>query len=414
MAAFVRTNYLRPYPPKTVAAGTIRFFGDSFTAGNGASDAAHSYVSLLQQAAEWSGTNLGVGGRQATQVAASDIYPLTIIDGDISTLLVGYNNARHLGSDAVGLTTYEQTLRACVARLAIPHARWKHGADNSITFSGSDWTSASSTYSGKVNSKYTQTNGATATQTLYGAAIYISYTCRKNLGGGDGGSFTVTVDGTVYATVDTNSAALDDGPPSFWPHVVRIGGLAPGAHTVVVTAISNGSQFVQIEGYATNNGPTSNAPRVYVGTIPVMNTLGYALGSPTYSNATDAIIDSYNRVLRRVVTDFSADGLLVTLAEVSQAYNPWDGITSQTDENIHPNDLGHSRIAQAFLAAVNNAPTLRERSPFGDVGDVGRAVARARTALESRTAIFASLPTADPHVSGQLWNNSGTLKVSAG
>ena len=32
----------------------------------------------------------------------------------------------------------------------------------------------------------------------------------------------------------------------------------------------------------------------------------------------------------------------------------------------------------------------------------------------SGTVIFSDLPTADPTVAGQLWNDTGTLKVSAG
>ena len=32
----------------------------------------------------------------------------------------------------------------------------------------------------------------------------------------------------------------------------------------------------------------------------------------------------------------------------------------------------------------------------------------------SGTVIFSGLPTADPHVVGQLWSNSGVLTVSAG
>lgn len=42
----------------------------------------------------------------------------------------------------------------------------------------------------------------------------------------------------------------------------------------------------------------------------------------------------------------------------------------------------------------------------------------AATSITSLTAsgivIFSGLPTADPVVAGQLWNDAGTLKVSAG
>ena len=34
--------------------------------------------------------------------------------------------------------------------------------------------------------------------------------------------------------------------------------------------------------------------------------------------------------------------------------------------------------------------------------------------INASTLIFPSLPTTDPAVAGQLWNDAGTLKVSAG
>ena len=34
--------------------------------------------------------------------------------------------------------------------------------------------------------------------------------------------------------------------------------------------------------------------------------------------------------------------------------------------------------------------------------------------IESGATVIVTLPTADPHVSGQLWNNAGVVKVSGG
>lgn len=41
-------------------------------------------------------------------------------------------------------------------------------------------------------------------------------------------------------------------------------------------------------------------------------------------------------------------------------------------------------------------------------------VAASRNISTSGTVKFTSLPTADPHVAGQLWANSGVVTVSAG
>ena len=48
-------------------------------------------------------------------------------------------------------------------------------------------------------------------------------------------------------------------------------------------------------------------------------------------------------------------------------------------------------------------------SDNGFVGDVV-----AETLTTTQDVIMLDLPTADPEVVGQLWNDAGTLKVSAG
>jgi hypothetical protein len=52
-------------------------------------------------------------------------------------------------------------------------------------------------------------------------------------------------------------------------------------------------------------------------------------------------------------------------------------------------------------------------SDNGFVGDVAGNVV-AETLTTTSDVIMLDLPTADPEVVGQLWNDAGTLKVSAG
>jgi hypothetical protein len=45
----------------------------------------------------------------------------------------------------------------------------------------------------------------------------------------------------------------------------------------------------------------------------------------------------------------TADGLTLKLVDASSAYNP---VTDVGVDNIHPNDQGHAKIANAFLLAM--------------------------------------------------------------
>lgn len=45
---------------------------------------------------------------------------------------------------------------------------------------------------------------------------------------------------------------------------------------------------------------------------------------------------------------------------------------------------------------------------------LGAATAVTSLSVSGGTVILTSLPTADPHVVGQLWSNAGVLTVSAG
>ena len=70
---------------------------------------------------------------------------------------------------------------------------------------------------------------------------------------------------------------------------------------------------------------------------------------------------------------------------------------------------GPVRSQNGFQTVSVNATTgaVTVTSTFGDATSITDLTA-------SGTVIFSGLPTADPHVVGQLWSNSGVLTVSAG
>lgn len=67
------------------------------------------------------------------------------------------------------------------------------------------------------------------------------------------------------------------------------------------------------------------------------------------------------------------------------------------------------------MAATNfSGPVVSSNGFDGEVGANTPAPATVTDLTTSGTVILSGLPTSDPSVAGQLWNNSGVLTVSAG
>jgi hypothetical protein len=326
--------------------GTYRALGDSITVGLGASTGS-SYVSLIVAATGWQVTNLGVSGEQITDFAADAILPLTVASGDAATILPGYNDMRATGSDATGKLTYERALRASLVWLATPTASIIKGGDSGWATTGS-WT-VGTLYGQSALNRYTSTNGATIQRTVYGTAIYFGYTIRKGLG--DGGTFTVSVDGNVVATLDANVGTRPIlTNRAYWPEAIRIGNLDEGPHTLLITTTSAGT--VNVDWVVTNEKAHDPAyPKVFCGNTMRMNATGYAGGSP-FNLGSDDVVNQFNVINKTVVSSLTDDGFNVCLVPVSLDYNP-NATPAETDENVHPNNLGHSNIATAFLRSIN-------------------------------------------------------------
>src|ERR1044072_3303789 len=99
---------------------TLYTFGDSITAGTGASDTAHRYVNLLAAAKGWPLTNVGNSGKRMNDPAMIDaMYAETVGDSKVYTLLSGVNDARTGGTDLTLLDSFRGCLQAGIAWLAI-------------------------------------------------------------------------------------------------------------------------------------------------------------------------------------------------------------------------------------------------------------------------------------------------------
>jgi lysophospholipase L1-like esterase len=332
---------------------TVRAFGDSITDGFGSSDPSLSYTGLVAANTGWSIIKLTESGSGicvfAYETVSQSIYP-----GDRAVVLFGYNDMRQWGTSEAGQATYTDSLMTELLWLTVPtnqkvaaysSAVSRHGVANGGV---GNWQSGS-LFGCPLAHVFTADVDDYLEITLNGSAIYIGFVYRTGIGGG---VFTVAVDGIEVDTRDEMAGLIGLGNYDYWPAALRIGGLPNGSHTVRVTAsdLTNGN--VTVSWFASNDPlPTAPMPKVYFGNCLRMNAAGYAAYPEFYGQGSDVAAAAYNVINSQVATNLISDGLKVVYVDADSYYNP-NADEVQVD-NAHPNDLGYSHIAQAFLEVIN-------------------------------------------------------------
>ncbi|MFZ2199112.1 MAG: SGNH/GDSL hydrolase family protein [Thermodesulfovibrionales bacterium] len=210
----------------------VNAFGDSITAGFGASDNAHSYANIVASSKNWTFTNQAISGSETAGIAYK-IFGTPVTSGNISFYLPGYNDMRHHGATEQAMDEYEKKVMNFASWLTTTNKFLGQDTTN-ISYTGT-WNNVT-IYSGVTNlTRYSNTQNNTAQATVNGKTIFIGYTALTT---GSGGSFSVMVDGMAYGNF-TSYGALDD----FWglgyaPFVIRISDLSDGPHSVLITVTS--------------------------------------------------------------------------------------------------------------------------------------------------------------------------------
>lgn len=77
---------------------------------------------------------------------------------------------------------------------------------------------------------------------------------------------------------------------------------------------------------------------------------------------------------------------------------------------------GPVRSENGFKSITKNATTgaITENSTYGDNASVGGTLSVTGNSTLSGSANVIIIPTSDPGVAGAIWNNAGTLAISAG
>jgi hypothetical protein len=278
-------------------------------------------------------------GVAATQIEdASFVKVVHPVIPNVSYWLTGLNDMRNYGTNAIGQQQYQDTLYALASYLTVAQSS-KVLASASTTV-GSWTTSAVYTNMGLS----TSTGGDTLTATVTGTVLYI-----VSVESASGGSFTITVDGASKGTFSTKRWALNGGNGTTTGlYRVRIGGLSNTAHVVVVTAVGDGPIDVQWLGGLPGVSNTA-WPKLWLGNCLHMSTAGYGSGGAGWINGSDTAVGQFNAVIAQVSTDLALDGLNIYPVDASAVFNP---LTDVFTDNVHPNDFGHAKIAEAFVKVM--------------------------------------------------------------
>lgn len=367
-SGYVKIPYARSaYSYARVNSGTTLFsFGDSFTAGTGASTTAHNYVNVLNDNLGATANNQGAGGKgwyQAIVNGYTNLKSTNIITP--STVMVGLNDWRRGGDNSKTYAKGQSCARAFLANHFLASAVAANDASVSTT---GTWTTtsgigdkASLSLSGLVRTS--SVIGSTLTWTFSGESLVIGCFSTDQVANFSG-SFSVTVDGVSQGTYSgkNKTDGISDGTVvnSIVPNAFVLLNLGTGSHTVVITTLEAAS--TRIDYFGTLNNPQNCAP-VIIASTPKMTALGYAKGAtntPPINLGSDVIFNRADSNIRNVISEFR--NYPIYWVDINSYWNISTDISTDT---VHPSDLGHSHIANGFLSAIDYGKNYQTQNPIG-------------------------------------------------
>ena len=319
--------------------GTLNAIGDSFTCGclGGASSQDKAYAYRVACARGMLLNDVAANGSEMPDIAAQAM-PLKVGFDSQTFGIVGTVDSEHRG--AAVIPVFSNILMATCAWLCIPEEQKIRGQAGAVTYAGS-WTPIA-TY-GDGLAMRTTTPGDTAMTRASGTTVYISV---LRFADGSGAPVSVSVDGTMYGPYSTSDGYYSDHGARIAPMLIRIIGLSDGEHSVTVKSEGDGALFLLwVAGVKPS---TWTRPYLWLGNC-VRRTPALYAQSPVGNN--DEVVAAYNAAILGTVNDLRADGLRLVHVDVSSIFDPFTD-TVDPNDNIHPGDMGHAKIASAFLAQM--------------------------------------------------------------
>lgn len=326
----------------------IKFFGTSFTTGNGVVATTNIFAAIVADQLGCTYTQYGVSGSQWFTAVQSAFSNIGFLNSNPSIVENGFNELRAAGNTTKTIETIKSGARAFLANQFLGTAVPSNSG--SVTTTGT-WTTQALASSKSVRGlsgliRVAKTSGATLTYNFTGESIVIgTYSTDETFS--HGGDFTYSIDGgTPFTYTGKNKATgVADGPGNkmtLIPNAVIVTGLGTNSHTVVVT--TNSTDSVRIDYFGTLKNPASCAPVIISG-VSKMNVAGYAITA----NVSDAIMEIGTAANYSVADEFN--GWPVYKVDQNNLYNV---LTDVYTDNIHPNVIGHQHFAQTYLRAIES------------------------------------------------------------
>ena len=324
-------------------ANRLLAFGDSITEGYAATAPEKRYVSLIAQAKGLTLENHGISGQQATD-QADWIFGAVPQAGDRVTYMIGTNDNLTYGLDPGGMAIFRSAHLDEIAWLAIPEQAKTRGTAASVSYSGT-WSATGIGNGGYGLGKTSTNQGDSARFQITGTELLIGTIVAD----GNGGRFSLSVDGTNYGEYrcyGDGLIATKYFKRTYAPSLIRLSKLSAGSHSVAitVTSASGPRNNVYFEWAAGLDGSLpGGSASVYAGELPRDG--NYAAEEPTTWD--------YSAMVAQNVSLLQALGLRISFVPVAGYIDP---LLDLAPDLIHPNDLGHARLAQAFLDAMDAKP----------------------------------------------------------
>lgn len=292
-------------------------FGDSISAGYGASNYSNSFPSLISSRENISIVNKATNGSMVPDQAPF-VYGCSKTLAEIATLMLGTNDERIYNSNIGKQRFFADGLLALALYIA---------ASPVIAKSFGNYTGAwEQTYAYGIG-KNSQIQGSKLSFSVNGAAVYIGYIRQV----GNHGSFRVKIDGEDMGLYSCNGDGITTSHgATYGPAALRFANLSDSLHSIEIEVASNGHR-VYIDWWSSPN------PSLQLKIANIPYALQYRSGGSKEN------VDSYNLEIKNISDSLKSDGLNVDLVDVNSVLKPIDMF-----DDYHPNDEGHLKMFKAF------------------------------------------------------------------
>ncbi|GAA3763647.1 SGNH/GDSL hydrolase family protein [Terriglobus aquaticus] len=365
-------------PRLSSGAKGLTTYGDSITACTGATGNSTCYANILAAKLGLTLTNNGASGYQSEDIAFAYAFAdkPTSAANPVRTYFALHNDLHWCGNTTGCLANARSALTATFSYLTTPTGNKVPGSG--FTTTGTWMTYTDHSTGGIFSTTQNSTASTTVTTTAANQPVYVWYLGRD----GDGGTATLSVDGsvvdTLYTASQTGQCFCTKVGSTVSVQAKRYVLSAAGSHTLLFTVTSPNGTGSQTAGAATQ---TNNFVLYGVGQaktpLPVASPASLFVYAPIYENGMNisAATDAYAGMESSVVSSLQADGLLVNFTNTNAYMNnavdmsgsattvpAGEGAPGYSGTSCpavpagsvgqHPNDCGHMHIAEAMAADI--------------------------------------------------------------